>query len=393
MHSIVFTEEYCRPERLFPFTLTRGIADLRVGILTIREKWERYLGMPSFDKWEDSYKDSERSIKIEADLEGSYWLINANLLPSRPLVDAIRGLAPGEILTHADAGPLACRFERAQIREAQNIQIKSAQAFVGVVQCLTEPWEIFQFNDAQIRADFELLTAGRVSAPLSATNQVLGGDQIFLEEGVEMEYATLNARTGPIYLGKSAQVMEGVLIRGPFAMGADSVVKMGAQIYGATTLGPSCVAGGEIKNSVLMGYSNKAHEGYLGDAVIGYWCNIGAGTSASNVQNNAGTVKVYNQADQIGHPAGFKCGLMMGDYSRAAIQTAFNTATVVGVSANVFGSGLTPKYIPSFAWGQEGLKRYRFERALEDIENWMRWKKASLSSQDKAILKYLYENY
>jgi UDP-N-acetylglucosamine diphosphorylase/glucosamine-1-phosphate N-acetyltransferase len=201
----------------------------------------------------------------------------------------------------------------------------------------------------------------------------------------------LNASTGPIYIGKNAEVMEGCMIRGPFSLGEGSVLKMGSKVYGATSIGPHCIVGGEVKNSVLFGYSNKAHDGYLGDSVIGEWCNLGAGTSNSNLKNNAGEVKIWTPRGQVN--AGHKCGLLMGDYSRSMINTSFNTGTVVGVCCNVFGSGLTPKYLPSFSWGNDGIDRYEFQRALTDIESWKKLKGKKISKKEKSILKHIFEHY
>ncbi|MBK6938190.1 MAG: hypothetical protein IPH18_15955 [Chitinophagaceae bacterium] len=214
-------------------------------------------------------------------------------------------------------------------------------------------------------------------------------EQVFAEKGASVEHCIINASTGPVYIGKDAVVMEGSIIRGPVAIGHNACVKMGTKIYGATTIGPHCVAGGEIKNSVLFGYSNKAHDGYLGDSVIGEWCNLGAGTTNSNLKNNASDVRIWTPKGQM--DAGQKCGVLMGDYSRTAVNTSINTGTVIGVSSNVFGTGLTPKYIPNFSWGSEGLIRYDFEKALLDIEDWMQLKNATMTDEQRVILKYVFE--
>jgi UDP-N-acetylglucosamine diphosphorylase/glucosamine-1-phosphate N-acetyltransferase len=214
---------------------------------------------------------------------------------------------------------------------------------------------------------------------------------IFIEEGALLQHCILNAAAGPIYIGKNAQVMEGATIRGPFALCEGAVVKMGARVYGATTIGPNCIVGGEVKNSVLFGNSNKAHDGYLGDSVIGEWCNLGAGTTNSNIKNTASEVKVWDEASNEFLTAGLKCGLLMGDYSRCSINTAFNTGTLVGVCANIFGAGLTPKVIRSFAWGTEGVKNYEFDKALEDIGNWKKLKNQSLSEREIQTLQHIFE--
>jgi UDP-N-acetylglucosamine diphosphorylase/glucosamine-1-phosphate N-acetyltransferase len=233
------------------------------------------------------------------------------------------------------------------------------------------------------------LTRGRQSAPIPPSVQVISPQSIFIEEGASISHSILNASTGPIYIGRNSNIMEGCLIRGPFALCESAVVKMGTKIYGATTIGPCSTAGGEIKNSVLFGYSNKGHDGYLGDSVIGEWCNLGAGTSNSNLKNNAGEVKVWNAGQFIS--AGLKCGLLMGDYSRAAINTSFNTGTVVGVCCNVYGEGLMPKYIPDFSWGVHNKgPKYAFEKALRDIENWKKLKNQSLTDAEILTLKHIF---
>ncbi|MFT4023537.1 MAG: putative sugar nucleotidyl transferase [Flavihumibacter sp.] len=395
MHSILFSEAYCHPENLFPFTLTRRMQDIRMGIFTLREKWELFLQMPSYDKWEGDYKESERSLKIDNGLaKGGYYLIHANILPDPALVEAVKKLLPGELLVHAQAGALALSFTEREVTGLHQIKVHHTVSYEAPIRQLVYPWDIFRLNDDAIRLDLALVQGLRRPAALSATNRVIGNGTVFLEEGARVEHCLLNTETGPVYIGKDAEVMEGSSIRGPFALGEKAVVKMGSRIYGATTIGPQSTAGGEIKNSVIMGYSNKAHDGYLGDAVIGEWCNLGAGTSASNVKNNAGDVWVYHPASAGGRAnAGMKCGLLMGDYSRAAIHTSFNTGTVVGVSCNVFGSGLLPKYIPGFSWGTDGLRKYEFDKALRDIRNWKQLKNAELLPREENILKYIYDNF
>ncbi|KIC93869.1 putative sugar nucleotidyl transferase [Flavihumibacter solisilvae] len=395
MQSIIFSEEYCRPENLFPFTLTRRIQDIRVGILTIREKWEKLLNLPSYDKWEGDYKEGERSFTIDSAIaEGDYLLVHANILPTPELVAAVAALVPGEMLVSSSDGAIALHFSKKHVTGLHRIKVEKTTNFEGDVFSICNPWEIFMQNDRAIRLDFEVLTSGRTSGVISDTNKISGKENVFVEPGVYMEHCIINATTGPVYIGKDAVVMEGCFIRGPLAMGEKAVLKMGTKVYGATTIGPYCIAGGEIKNAVMMGYSNKAHDGYLGDAVIGEWCNLGAGTSASNVKNNAGQVFVYHPASEggIGN-AGIKCGLIMGDYSRSAINTSFNTGTVVGVSSSIFGSGLSPKYIPNFSWGSEGVRKYDFDKAIRDISNWKKLKDSTLSAREENILKYIYDNY
>ena len=333
--QLFLDDSQCR-EKLFPFTHTRHVADIRIGILTIREKWQWLTGKKIGDSIGDK-DDNSLTIK-------------ANVLPT-----------------------------------SDNFQLV-LDGKAGKFNTLEFPWQIFQDNDREIRNDFELITRNRESQPLSNTNKVIGNN-IFIEEGAYVEHSILNASTGPIYIGKNATIMEGSMIRGAFALCEGAIVKMGSKIYGATTIGPYCIAGGEIKNSVMFGYSNKAHDGYLGDSVLGEWCNLGAGTSNSNVKNTAGGVKykITNNAEPI--TAGNKGGLLMGDYSRAAINTSFNTGTVVGVCCNIFGRHFPEKYIPNFSWGSE---RYDFEKAIKDIGNWKQMKGHSVSIEEKELLHQLY---
>lgn len=392
MNKIIFTEEYCQPENLYPFTLTRQIQDIRVGILTIREKWEKLLNLPSFDRNEDDYKDLDRSVTIENAVDdGVCLMIHGNVLPSPKLIKAIHRLKDGEFISVNGNTGIVFRFTKKEISEKYKIAVTKSVTIKENVRTIQYPWEIFQLNDWAIRQDFELLTRKRKSQSIPKTNKVIDAENIFLEKGAKVQHCILNASAGPIYIGRNAEVMEGAVIRGPFAMGEGACVKMGTKVYGATTLGPYCIAGGEVKNSVLFGYSNKAHDGYLGDSVIGEWCNMGAGTTNSNLKNNAGDVKVWTPKGQVS--AGMKCGVMMGDYSRTAINTSINTGTVIGVSCNVFGSGLTPKYIPNFSWGSEGVKRYEFEKALQDIEGWKKLKAQTVTENEKSILKYIFKHF
>ncbi len=395
MQSIIFSEEYCQPENLYPFNLTRRVQDIRVGIRTIREKWEAALQLPSFDKWEGDYKETEQSLLIDASLvSGDYLLLHANILPDKELVAAIQALKTGQALIHAEAGAIALHFNAADVTGLHKIRVQQTISYPADLLSIRYPWDIFRLNDQAIRYDLEFLLQTSASYPISASNTIIGNHPILVEEGVEMEACIINASAGPVYIGRGAQVMEGTCIRGPVAICNNAQVKMGTRLYGGTTIGPYCIVGGEIKNAVLMGYSNKAHEGYLGDAVVGEWCNLGAGSSASNVKNSAGPITVYHPASQGGKAiVGNKCGLLMGDYSRSAINTSFNTGTVVGICSSVFGTGLLPKYIPNFSWGAEGIRKYDFTRALRDLENWKKWKNSHLTPREQHILRYIYDNY
>ena len=300
MNKIIFTEEFCQPENLHPFTLTRQIQDIRVGIFTIREKWEKMLGLVSYDRKEDDYKDLDRSVSIdEAAGDSVCFMIHGNILPVPELIKAIKKLKNGEFISVNDpangGAGIIFRFTKNEIKEKYKIKVTRVINVKANIKTISFPWEIFQCNDWAIRQDFKLFTQKRKSQSISKTNKVIKPSQVFLEKGATVEHSILNAATGPIYIGKNAEVMENCTIRGPFALCEGACLKMGAKIYGATTIGPFSVAGGEIKNSVFFGYSNKAHDGYLGDSVIGEWCSIGAGTSNSNLKNNAGEVKVWTQ--------------------------------------------------------------------------------------------------
>ncbi len=389
---IIFTEEFCQPENLYPFTLTRQIQDIRVGILTIREKWEKLLGLTSYDRWEDDYKDLDRSIRLEKITDDdSCFMIHGNILPTEKIIKALKKLKNGEFISINGNTGIIFRFSKKEIQEPNKIKVNKAITIRDKVKSLQFPWDIFRLNDYALREDFKLLTEKRKSQKISKTNRVIKADNIFIEKGAQVEDCSLNASTGPIYIGKNAVIMEGAAIRGPFSCGENAVIKMNSRIYGATTIGPYCTAAGEIKNSVFFAYSNKAHDGYIGDSVIGEWCNLGAGTSNSNLKNNASIVKVWTPKGEMN--AGQKCGVFMGDYSKTSINTSINTGTVIGVCSNVLETGLTPKYIPSFSWGSDGVKRYELEKALADIDNWKKLKGRSITDNEKTILTYIFKNY
>ena len=343
MKEIVLNDSAVR-SRLFPFTLVRHVSDIRIGILTIREKWELLV--------QGSVAVSSQPHKGSDDLS----VLPANIIPTADYIQAV------------------------------SKKIDSP----GSYRSIQYPWHIFQLNDWALRKDFEMLTAHKTSEVIPNSVQFTNGGDIFIEAGATLSNCILNASTGPIYIGKNAEVMEGAVIRGPFALCEGAVVKMGTKIYGATTVGPYSVVGGEIKNSVIFGYSNKAHDGYLGDSVIGEWCNLGAGTSNSNVKNNAGEIKTWNSSTGNLEGVGIKCGLLMGDYSRSAINTSFNTGTTVGICCNVFGEGLTPIFIPSFSWGHKPIAKYEFEKAIRDISNWKQLKGKSLMEEEVTELKNIF---
>ncbi|MDB5252504.1 MAG: hypothetical protein JWP27_1673 [Flaviaesturariibacter sp.] len=392
MEKIVFTEEFCSPENLFPFTLTRQIQDIRVGILTIREKWERMLEMPSFDKPEGDYKDIFNTLAINEHIgKDIIYLIHGNLLPTPRLVQQVQKLKPGEFLHLPEKEACIYCISRKQVVDPNKIKMDAGVEIKDELREICYPWDITRQNAWAIEADFELLTRKRKNQGVPRSNSLINTDRIFVEKGARVEHCVLNASEGPIYIGNGAVVMEGSLLRGPLAICEGAVVKMGTRIYGATTIGPACTVGGEIKNAMLFGHSNKAHDGYLGDAVIGEWCNLGAGTSNSNVKNNAADIQVYTPSGPVS--VGQKAGVLMGDYSRTAINTSINTGTVIGVSANVFGPGLTPKFIPSFSWGSDGIERCRLDKALEHISNWKALKGQTLDHAETSILTHIFDHY
>ena len=392
MKKIVFTEEFCQPENLFPLTLTRQVQDIRVGIMTIREKWEAALDLPSFDKHEGDYKDLDRALIIEEAIgNDTIYLIHGNVLPTNSLVKQVKKLKHGEFISVGENESIAYCISRKEILNEHKIKVLKAIELEQGLKEIKYPWNIVQLNAWAIEEDFKWLRKQKKEQRLSSTNKAINSPQIFIEKGAKIEYCMLNASDGPIYIAKDAMVMEGSMLRGPLAVCEGATVKMGAKVYGATTVGPKCIVGGEIKNTVFFGHSNKAHDGYLGDAVIGEWCNLGAGTSCSNIKNTASDIMVWTPNGLIN--AGIKCGVIMGDYSRTAINTSINTGTIIGVSSNVFGNGLTPKYIPSFSWGSDGLERYEFEKAVANVANWKALKKQVLSENERIVLKHIFDHY
>jgi UDP-N-acetylglucosamine diphosphorylase / glucose-1-phosphate thymidylyltransferase / UDP-N-acetylgalactosamine diphosphorylase / glucosamine-1-phosphate N-acetyltransferase / galactosamine-1-phosphate N-acetyltransferase len=394
MPTIIFTEENCSRENLFPFTLTRHIPDIRIGALTIREKWERMLKMSSANLWQNNYLDNELSVKTGKQLAGSsYIFISANVLPDAAIIRQVKKLKEGEMLVDTAGIMVAAKFSENNIGRNGKPVFNKKIPVSGEVKRLQYPWQIFQLNDWAIRQDFTLLTAGRKSKAIDATNRVSNKRNIFIESGATISHSIINAETGPVYIGKNAVVQEGCMIRGPFVLGEGALLKMGAKMYGATTLGPYCMGGGEIKNSILMGYSNKGHDGYLGDSVIGEWCNIGAGTSISNIKNTCGEIVFDNGTGKKLPAAGNKGGLLMGDHSKTAINTAFNTGTVVGVCCNIFGAAAVPKYTGNFCWGAAGKVKYELVKAVKDIDNWKKLKGFTVTQADKKILKHIFEQH
>ena len=374
---------------LFPLTLTRATATIRMGIDTLQDKWERLLNLHSY-----ILTDYYLQPLYEPVTPGEYLLIASNLLPTHLLADQIKQLEPGQAIQDED-GLVAGIISLNIVPDFGTDFLSLFTRFTPALQerRLKMYCNIFSWNAEMIELDFEYYTRGEPSNFNKPGVHIISPENVFIAAGAQIDFSSLNASTGPIYIGRNAVVMEGCHIRGPFVLGDNSVLKMGTKIYGATTLGPHCVGGGEIKNSVLMGYTNKAHDGYLGDSVIGEWCNLGAGTSNSNLKNNVSEVKVWCYAANNYIASGNKCGVVMGDYSRSSINTSFNTGTVVGVCCNVFGDGLSPKFIPDFTWGTNGLSRYELDKGLKDVTSWMQLKNIKIEDSRIEVLKHIFNHY
>ncbi len=389
MNYILFDDENIR-QALFPFTLSRPIAEIRAGILTLREKWEMLLKEHCYSQT-ISYLQEKYQPLPESSEGVPVIYINSSLFPSPELLESIKQL-PQDSALHNENTILAvsCSSYQKSFR-VENHKFNSKK-FLGTVSQLQKPWEIFSNNAQNIQADFDLLTIGRKSATIDSSNKVIGSENIFIEEGAGLQCCIINASTGPVYIGKFAEVMEGCMIRGPFALGEHAVLKMGSKIYGPTTIGPECKVGGEVNNSVIFGYSNKAHDGFLGNSVIGEWCNLGADTNNSNLKNNYGQVKIWNMAQDEWQSTGLQfCGLMMGDHSKSGINTMFNTGTVVGFSANIFDGGFPPKFIKSYSWGgQSNATKFELEKAIEVATKVFERRKLNFSDADRKVFEYLY---
>lgn len=375
-------------KKLYPLTYTRAVADIRLGILT-RKEWWAEISKQAVHVLTESYLQP----LYPTVPEGTHLFINALLLPDHTLVKRILLLPTGRSLFDQDRQLIAVHgtYEAYETLRLQQDPANATQ--LSSVRKLEYVWNLFQLNDEFLRQHFELLTSKRRSEKISKTNNIIGNrEHVFLEEGVTMEYATVNATSGPVYIGKNAVVMEGSLIRGPFAMLKNAVLKLGAKVYGATTLGPFCTGGGEIKNSLLMGYSNKAHDGYLGDSVIGYWCNLGGGTTNSNIKNTAGAVEMWEMASDKMLPVGTKGGVIIGDYTRTAINSSINTGSIFGLGGNIFGNGFLPKKVPNFVWGEKKKNSYEKEKAMQDINRWMALKGKKLKEAEISVLDYIFEH-
>jgi len=382
MNYILFDGE--NREALLPFTYTRPVADIRIGILTIREKWELFLGATTTTVTEDYLSEKHPMVEMEQNI-----MINASYTPNEALVHQIKNLKENQAVYDGDT--MVAFFSL----EDQEIDIDSLEVFQseGTLLKVETTCDIFSKNGDAIKADYKLLTADRTSEPIPEKTVAFNTEAIFIEEGAKLPLCVLNATDGPIYIGKNTEIMEGSMVRGPFALCEGSTLKMGTKIYGPTTIGPHSKVGGEVNNSVFFGYSNKGHDGFLGNSVIGEWCNLGADTNNSNLKNNYAEVRLWSYETENFAKTGLQfCGLMMGDHSKCGINTMFNTGTVVGVSANIFGSGFPRNFIPSFSWGgAKGFTTYLTSKAFEVATEVMKRRGLEFSAQESAILEHVFE--
>lgn len=373
-------------KQLLPLTYTRPVARLRVGILTIQEKWDKYTVEPVALRTQEYLSKAFKS-----NLKGGGIGINASVLPNEDLIDEIGELNEKHLLVKNGKviaiNPLPSAEDDLSEVLSSFKQVESEVEFNQI----ENTWDIFKLNDPEIKSDLALIKEKAKFVTPSNTNTIIG-DEVYIEEGATVECAILNSTTGPIYVASGAEIMEGSVVRGALAMLKGSVLKLGTKIYGATTLGPYTKVGGEVNNSVFQGYSNKGHDGFLGNSVIGEWCNLGADTNNSNLKNNYSNVKVwsYAQEDFIDSELQF-CGLIMGDHSKSAINTMFNTGTVVGVNANIFGGGFPPKFIPSYSWGNNDFTEYHFEKSIEVAKVVCERRNVALGVHEEAVLKHIFE--
>jgi len=375
-------------EDFLPLTFTRPIAEMRCGILTFSERWKKLLTIDEVSYLTEDFLQ-EKFQKPEK--RESLFLV-PNFLPTPDVLQQIKNLRKGEALVYQDE-LLAAKVNM------ENFKLSQIEKMTDITEELLffkQPTDLFSYNHKAIDFDFELLTKGRTSQPLSSTNGFLGNpEDLFIEEGAQIEFSTLNTKTGKIYIGKNAEIMEGCHLRGPIALCEDSKFNLGAKIYGATTVGPHSKVGGEVNNVVIFGYSNKGHDGFIGNSVIGEWCNLGADTNSSNLKNNYATVKLWNYKSKKFTDTGLQfAGVIMGDHAKTAINTQLNTGTVVGLAANIFKSGFPPNLVENFSWGgMKGDEKFKLEKAIEVAEKAMIRRKIILSEADKKILEYIFNQY
>ena len=390
MTTLLQFAEPSQIENLYPLTITRPAADLRCGILTIAEKWMRDLSIEQehtgFLTREHLNHPQSRFNQLNATgIPSAIIQIHGAVIPNPMLVSQAKGLKPGEALLHNNEIIVSCIT-------TESSEISNTINYTDSFDSIDRPYHIFALNGKEIIQDFARITGGRSSSNLSSSNRAFGIHPIFIEEGAKVECATLNSNDGPIYIGKNAEIMEGSLVRGPFAMCEGAVLKMGTKVYSSTTLGPYCVAGGEISNVVFWGYSNKGHDGFLGNAVLGEWCNIGADTNASNLKNTYDEVKVWNYSSGRFEKSGQQfCGLIMGDHSKCGINTMFNTGTVVGVGCNLFGAGFPRQFVPDFSWGgAQGFVTHKLDAVHKTAALVLPRRKREYGDFEKQVMEYAF---
>lgn len=389
MNYILFDDKF--RYSLLPFTHTRPVADIRCGIITMRERWEKLL-----DAKTGSLTEAYLQTVFPLSLQEENIFINGSVFGTKNLVKEVALLNENEKLVKNDLVIAFRSVGNISFEGMDEVLAKCTEKnFEGDILALKNIWDIFSLNEQVIKNDFGLLTEGRTSQPLPENIIVTGKENIFLEEGAKINAGCIiNATTGPVYLAKDSEILEGCMIRGALALGEHAAIKMGAKIYGATTIGDGCKVGGEISNVVFFANSNKGHDGYLGNAVIGEWCNLGADTNCSNLKNNYDFIKIWNEHANKSVQTGLQfCGLLMGDHSKCGINTMFNTGTVVGVSANIFGGNFPEKFIPSFCWGgSEGMTTYDFNRALDTANRMMARRNKMLSDAEIEMYRHIF-NY
>ena len=383
MNYILFDGQY--RDALLPLTYTRPVSEIRLGIFTIREKWEMFTGTTITNLTEDYLSHKFPMVEFPENI-----MINGAYLPNEDIMSIIEKMSSNQAIFDND---IVVAFRVSNNQDSVDFDSLDKLKCPESVLRIKNLFDIYRLNGEAINSDFELLTKSKNSQPLPDGAQYINEGLIFIEEGAKLPFCTLNASDGPIYIGKNSEIMEGSLIRGPFAICENSIVKMGAKIYGSTTIGPYCKVGGEVSNSVFFGYSNKGHDGFLGNSVIGEWCNLGADTNTSNLKNNYANVKLWNYESESFINTNLQfCGLILGDHSKCGINTMFNTGTVVGVFANIFGSGFPRNFVPSFSWGgSKGFVTYKTNKAFEVAEKVMERRRVILSEQDKAILSHVFD--
>jgi UDP-N-acetylglucosamine diphosphorylase/glucosamine-1-phosphate N-acetyltransferase len=375
-------------EDFLPLTFTRPVAEMRCGILTFSERWQKILENTEISYFTETYLQNKFQ---EPEKKESLFLVT-NFLPTENVIRQIKDLKQGEALVYED------ELVAAKIN-MDGFSLHQIEKMTDIKEELTffkKPTDLFTYNNKAIDFDFELLTKGKTSQELSSTNGFLGDkNDLFIEEGAQIEFSTINTKTGKIYIGKNAEVMEGCNLRGPIALCEESKFNLGSKIYGATTIGPHCKVGGEVNNIIIFGYSNKGHDGFVGNSVIGEWCNLGADTNSSNLKNNYGHVKLWNYRTKSFEDTGLQfAGLIMGDHSKTAINTQLNTGTVIGVASNIFKEGFPPNLVENFSWGGfKGDEKFKLDKAYEVAERAMARRKVPLTDDDKAIFKYIFDTY